>query len=122
MSATDREAGSPDPDPRPRLNQMAIPLWLDCDPGHDDAMAIILAGESERALTQRRPRRTLKQQMPLAGWDPTSRVQLLGLSTVAGNQTVEKCTRNALDVLHVAGITGIGRLPPHAQTASDTPM
>lgn len=38
----------------------------------------------------------------LAGYHPSLR--LLGLSTVASNQTVLKCTRNALDVLHVAGL------------------
>ncbi|KAG1670981.1 hypothetical protein FOA52_014370 [Chlamydomonas sp. UWO 241] len=60
-----------------------VALWLDCDPGHDDAMAIILAGH-----------------------DP--RLELLGISTVAGNQTVEKVTQNALDVLAAAGLHGIG--------------
>uniref|UniRef100_A0A7R9YS21 Inosine/uridine-preferring nucleoside hydrolase domain-containing protein n=1 Tax=Chlamydomonas euryale TaxID=1486919 RepID=A0A7R9YS21_9CHLO len=59
-----------------------VPMWLDCDPGHDDAIAIILAGHSPN-------------------------VELLGISTVAGNQTVTKCTRNALDVLSAASLTGI---------------
>lgn len=57
-------------------------IVLDCDPGHDDALAIMLA----------------------AG-DP--RIDLLGVTTVAGNQTVEKTTHNACAVATVAGATGI---------------
>jgi len=45
---------------------------LDCDPGHDDAVAIIMAG-----------RHTL--------------LDLLGITVVAGNQTLEKTARNALN-------------------------
>lgn len=60
------------------------PVWLDCDPGHDDAMAIMLAG-----------------------WSPA--LKLLGISTVASNQVVEKTTRNALDVLDLCGLEHIGR-------------
>lgn len=60
-----------------------IPVWLDCDPGHDDALAIILAG-----------------------YNPS--IELLGLSTVAGNQTVSKVTDNALRVLHAAGLGSLG--------------
>ena len=52
---------------------------LDCDPGHDDAIALLLA----------------------AG-DP--RIELLAVTTVAGNQTLEKVTRNALAVATIAGI------------------
>ena len=51
--------------------------------GHDDALAIILAGHH-------------------------SGLKLLGLSTVAGNQTVEKVTANALGVLSAAGLSSIG--------------
>ncbi len=47
---------------------------LDCDPGHDDALAIMLAVASPE-------------------------LEVLGITTVAGNQTLEKTTRNALRVL-----------------------
>jgi inosine-uridine nucleoside N-ribohydrolase len=57
---------------------MAIPILLDCDPGHDDAIALLLAlGSSE--------------------------LELRGVTTVAGNQTLEKCTANALRVLEHVG-------------------
>ncbi|HET6355354.1 nucleoside hydrolase [Streptomyces sp.] len=61
---------------------MPVPIIIDCDPGHDDALAIVLA----------------------AG-DPA--IDLLAITTVAGNQTVEKTTLNARRVCTVAGITGV---------------
>lgn len=57
-------------------------IILDCDPGHDDALAMMLA----------------------AG-DP--RVDLVGITTVAGNQTLEKTTQNACAIATVAGLTGM---------------
>lgn len=54
-------------------------LILDCDPGHDDAVAILLAAGNPR-------------------------LNLLGITTVAGNQTLQKVTRNALAVCAQAGI------------------
>ena len=57
---------------------MSIPIVIDCDPGHDDAIAILLALASPE-------------------------VELLGVTTVAGNQILEKTTRNALKVLELAG-------------------
>src|SRR4051794_14529021 len=54
------------------------PIILDCDPGHDDAIALLLA---------------------IASPD----VELIGVTTVAGNQTVDKTTRNALRILELAG-------------------
>jgi inosine-uridine nucleoside N-ribohydrolase len=59
-----------------------LPVWLDCDPGHDDALAIMLAAFD-------------------------SRLRLLGVSTVHGNQTLAKTTTNAHRVLAMAGITGV---------------
>ncbi|MGW0699997.1 nucleoside hydrolase [Streptomyces sp. NPDC002867] len=61
---------------------MSVPLIIDCDPGHDDAIALMLAAA-----------------------DPA--VDLLAVTTVAGNQTVEKTTLNARRVFTVAGITGV---------------
>lgn len=58
---------------------MARKIILDCDPGHDDAIAILLAYA-----------------------DP--RIDLLAVTTVAGNQTLEKVTLNARRVMTVAGI------------------
>jgi inosine-uridine nucleoside N-ribohydrolase len=55
-----------------------IPIILDCDPGHDDAIALLLALASPE-------------------------VELIGVTTVAGNQTVDKTTRNALRILELAG-------------------
>ncbi|WP_369776873.1 nucleoside hydrolase [Streptomyces sp. R33] len=61
---------------------MSVPIIIDCDPGHDDALAIMLA----------------------AG-DPA--VDLLAITTVAGNQTLAKTTLNARRVCTVAGITDV---------------
>ena len=55
-----------------------IPVIVDCDPGHDDAIALLLALASPE-------------------------LELLGVTTVAGNQTLEKTTANALRVLELAG-------------------
>jgi purine nucleosidase len=59
-----------------------VPVILDCDPGHDDALAIMLAAA-----------------------DPA--VDLLAVTTVAGNQTLPKTTLNARRVCTLAGITGV---------------
>jgi inosine-uridine nucleoside N-ribohydrolase len=56
----------------------ATPILLDCDPGHDDAIALLLALASPE-------------------------LELLGVTTVAGNQTLEKTTANAIRVLEFAG-------------------
>ena len=68
-----------------------IPVILDCDPGHDDAIAIILACASDK-------------------------LDVKAITTVGGNQTVEKTTNNALKILSF-----IGRDVPVARGA-DRPM
>jgi pyrimidine-specific ribonucleoside hydrolase len=61
---------------------VSTPIVIDCDPGHDDAIAILLALASPE-------------------------VELRGVISVAGNQTVDKTTRNALKVLELAGRSDI---------------
>jgi inosine-uridine nucleoside N-ribohydrolase len=62
------------------------PIILDCDPGHDDAIALLLALASPE-------------------------IELVGVTTVSGNQTLDKTTANALRVLELAGRSDI---PVHA--------
>ncbi|MFE2555503.1 nucleoside hydrolase [Streptomyces sp. NPDC059352] len=61
---------------------MPVPVILDCDPGHDDAFNILLAAAHPA-------------------------VDLLAITTVAGNQSVEKTTLNARRVCEAAGIRGV---------------
>ena len=53
-------------------------ILIDCDPGHDDAIALLLALASPE-------------------------LELAGVTTVSGNQTVDKTTANARKVLELAG-------------------
>ena len=57
-------------------------IILDCDPGHDDAIAILLAAHHPE-------------------------IDLLAITTVAGNQSLEKTTRNALKVCSLANIRDV---------------
>ena len=65
---------------------------LDCDPGHDDAMAILLAAAS-------------------------TTIELEGITIVAGNQVLEKTALNAQRVCSVAGIRDVPIVP-----GADRPM
>ena len=64
------------------LGCMTRRIILDCDPGHDDAIALLLAhGNPE--------------------------IELAAVTTVHGNAGIDKVTRNALSVARVAGILGV---------------
>ena len=52
---------------------------LDCDPGHDDAVAIMMAAKHPK-------------------------IELLAVTVVAGNQTLEKTTTNALNICQHLGL------------------
>jgi inosine-uridine nucleoside N-ribohydrolase len=61
---------------------VATPILIDCDPGHDDAIALLLALASPE-------------------------VEVLGVTTVHGNTTLVNTTVNALKILELAGRTDI---------------
>ena len=54
------------------------PVWIDCDPGVDDAAALLLAHWQEKT-------------------------DIVGISTVAGNVDLEKTTKNALKLCELVG-------------------
>jgi inosine-uridine nucleoside N-ribohydrolase len=70
MSSSAASPTVPEPQDRPRI-------ILDCDPGHDDAMAIVVAARH---------------------------TDLLGITTVAGNAPIESTTHNALVMKELLGI------------------
>lgn len=55
-------------------------VLLDGDPGHDDMVAILLAARH---------------------------LDVVGITTVSGNQSIDKVTRNALAIVEMAGLTAI---------------
>lgn len=63
-----------------------VPVWLDCDPGHDDAFAIALAVKSLE-------------------------LKVLGVSIIHGNDTVAHCALNAKRFMWACGIQGVSVFP-----------
>lgn len=61
---------------------MSRKIILDCDPGHDDAVAMLLAHANPN-------------------------IDLLAVTTVGGNQTLQKVTNNALRLANVYGMSGV---------------
>jgi inosine-uridine nucleoside N-ribohydrolase len=64
------------------VSGVPVPVLVDCDPGHDDAIALLLALASPE-------------------------LELLGVTTVHGNQTLARTTENALRILELAGRTDV---------------
>ncbi|MCJ8056714.1 nucleoside hydrolase [Shinella curvata] len=61
---------------------MATPILYDCDPGHDDAIALVMAHRSPA-------------------------IDLLGVTTTCGNAELERTTANAIRVLDFLGATDV---------------
>lgn len=61
---------------------MSTPIIIDCDPGHDDAFAILLAARAPE-------------------------LKLLAITAVAGNQTLDKTALNARRIATVGGIRDV---------------
>lgn len=63
-------------------NENKRKIIIDCDPGHDDAIAILLAAGNPA-------------------------IDLVAITTVAGNAEIEKTTQNALKVCEIAGVRDV---------------
>lgn len=61
------------------MTQKPIPIICDCDPGHDDALMLLLAKASDR-------------------------IKVLAVTTCCGNQTLEKTTYNAQRICTLLGL------------------
>ena len=61
-------------------------IIMDCDPGHDDAIALLLASRSDD-------------------------LKILGVTTLAGNSDLENTTKNARKILDYAGVTDVDVYP-----------
>lgn len=93
------------------MTERPIPIICDCDPGHDDAMMLMLAKASKR-------------------------VKVLAVTTCCGNQTIEKTTCNARRICTLLGLNvplAMGRPRPllnppmtagniHGQSGLDGPV
>lgn len=61
---------------------MPTPILFDCDPGHDDAIALVMAHRSPE-------------------------IELLGVTTTCGNAELDKTTANAIRILDFVGATDV---------------
>lgn len=64
------------------MTHRPTPILMDCDPGHDDAIALVMAHRSPA-------------------------IELLGVTTTAGNAGIERTTRNCLRILEFIGATQV---------------
>lgn len=76
------------------IQDKKIPIWLDCDPGQDDTVAIIIGCYHKN-------------------------FNLLGISTVHGNVTLDNSTVNALRVLTAINKTDIPVYPGEAKALNN---
>ncbi|KAI1845266.1 hypothetical protein JX265_005421 [Neoarthrinium moseri] len=75
-----------------------VPVWLDCDPGHDDTFAILMAA-----------------------YHPG--IRLLNISTVHGNASLDKTTNNALSILTaISKHKDVTVYPGHAHALQRAPI
>jgi inosine-uridine nucleoside N-ribohydrolase len=70
-------AGAPAWNPKPEYSAERPALLIDCDPGHDDALALLVAARH---------------------------TEVVGITTVAGNAPLHHTTRNALAIAELVGI------------------